>query len=83
MQALVEYDIIRPLAFSPKGQKYLKLLQQQEVKIANHFTANIKQYRNIEFKAAIAYNMNMNEEMKKYITRSEISGLNYKKIDES
>jgi hypothetical protein len=54
-------------------------LQKKEVKIANHFTANIKQYRDVEFKAAIAYSINMNEDMKKYLTRSEISGLNYKK----
>ncbi len=79
MQEIVEYDTLRPLAFSQKGQEYLKLLQKQEVKIANHFTANIKQYRDIELKAAVAYSINMNEDMKEYITRSEISGLNYKK----
>ena len=79
IEDIVEYDTLRPLAFSQKGQEYLKLLQQQGVKIANHFTANIKQYRDIEFKAAIAYSMNMDENMKKYLTRSEISGLNYKK----
>ncbi len=79
MKELVEYDTLRPLAFSQKGQEYLKLLQKKEVKIANHFTANIKQYRDVEFKAAIAYSINMNEDMKKYLTRSEISGLNYKK----
>ena len=77
MQNLDDYDIIRPLAFSEKGRKYLKWLQNQEVKIANHFTGNIKQYRDIEFKAAIVYSANMNEDMKRYITRSEISGLNY------
>jgi predicted nucleotidyltransferase len=79
MKQLPEYDTLRPLAFSLKGQQYLKLLQKQEVKIANNFTANIKQYRDIEFKAAIAYSINMDDDMKEYITRSEISGLNYKK----
>ena len=73
---LPEYDTLRVLAYSDKGKDYLKLLQRENVKIANHFTANIKAYRDIEFRAAIAYCALLDEKQKEYITRSEISGLN-------
>ncbi len=76
MNNLPEYDTLRVLAYSDKGKDYLKILQKENIKIANHFTANIKQYRDIEFRAAIAYCSLLDEKQKEYITRSEISGLN-------
>lgn len=76
MASLPEYDTLRVLAFSEKGKQYLKTLQRDNVKIANHFTANIKQYRDIEFKAAVAYSTLLDEKQQHYICRSEISGLN-------
>ncbi|MDO4378260.1 MAG: nucleotidyltransferase family protein [Erysipelotrichia bacterium] len=76
MANLPPYDTLRVLAFSDKGKQYLKQLQRENVKIANHFTANIKQYRDIEFKAAVAYSALMSEKQKHYICRAEISGLN-------
>ncbi len=81
MRNLPEYDTIRVLGFSDKGKEYLKYLKENEVKIANHYTANIKEYRDIEYKAAVAYSMNMDEKSRKYISRAEISGLNTSKED--
>lgn len=73
---LPAYDTIRPLAFNNKGKQYLSYLAENDVKIANHFTANIKQYRDIEYKVAVLYSMNMNAQDRQYICRSEIAGLN-------
>ncbi|MGN1398813.1 MAG: nucleotidyltransferase family protein [Erysipelotrichaceae bacterium] len=76
MANLPPYDTIRVLGFNQTGKSYLKDLQRQGVKVANHYSANIKQYRDIEFKAAIAYSSQLNPKDKEYLTRSEISGLN-------
>jgi len=76
VKKLPEYDTIRVLGFSEKGKAYLNYLQENDVKVANHFTANLKPYRDIEYKAAVIYSMNMNEEDKEYINRAEIAGLN-------
>ncbi len=78
MKNLPPYDKIRVLGFSTKGQQYLKELQAQSVAIANHFTANIKPYRDVEYKAAVVYGMLKDEKTKHYLERSEICGLNYK-----
>jgi len=79
VKALPEYNKIRVLGFSDAGKQYLKYLKEQEVEVANHFTANIKQYRDIEYKAAVAYSMFMDNEHMEYINRAEISGLNTNK----
>ena len=64
--------------FNQIGKSYLRELQSKSIKVANHYSANIKQYRDVEFKAAIAYSSQMSSKDKQYITRSEISGLNLK-----
>ncbi|MBR5049121.1 MAG: nucleotidyltransferase family protein [Erysipelotrichaceae bacterium] len=76
MRKLPKYDIIRVLGFNEKGQQYLKQLQENGVRIANHYTANIKPYRDLEYRAAVIYGALMDEEHQHYINRSEISGLN-------
>ena len=78
MANLPVYDTIRVLGFNQIGKSYLRELQSKAIKVANHYSANIKQYRDVEFKAAIAYSSQMSSKDKQYITRSEISGLNLK-----
>ncbi|MBQ6654722.1 MAG: nucleotidyltransferase [Erysipelotrichaceae bacterium] len=76
MAKLPPYDIIRVLGFNEKGQNYLKQLQEEGVRIANHYTANIKPYRDLEYRAAVVYGALMDQKDQQYINRSEISGLN-------
>ncbi len=64
MRILPEIDRIRPLAFNEKGRQYLKELQAQGVIVANHFTQNIKNYRNLEYKVAAVYGMLMDDEQR-------------------
>ena len=79
MNCLEPYSTLRVLAYNDKGKEYLKYLQENEVSVANHYTANQKQYRDIEYKAAVAYSINLSPDMREYICRSEICGLNIKK----
>ena len=76
MRKLPEYDIIRVLGFNEKGRDYLKVLQENGVRVANHYTANIKPYRDLEYRAAVVYGSLLDETHQHYINRSEISGLN-------
>ena len=76
MRKLPQYDIIRVLGFNEKGREYLKQLQESGVRTANHYTANIKPYRDLEYRAAVVYGALLDEEQQHYINRSEISGLN-------
>lgn len=79
MNDLPEYDKIRVLGFNETGKEYLKYLQNEEVKIANHFTANIKPYRDLEYRAAVVYGALMNADDRYRVVRGEISGLNLEK----
>lgn len=72
---LPEYQQLRVLGFNETGKKYLKHLKKQDVEIANHFTANLKPYRDIEYKAAVAYSMFMDDIHRQYVCQAEISGL--------
>ncbi|MBR0138616.1 MAG: nucleotidyltransferase family protein [Erysipelotrichaceae bacterium] len=83
MAALPAYDKLRVLGFSDTGKEYLKFLQENEVRIANHFTGNIKPYRDLEYKAAVVYGMFMNKSDRYKVVRGEISGLNLKENEKS
>ena len=74
MNSLPEYDHLRPLAYNSVGQQYLKQLQEEGVKIVNHFSQIIKPYRELEYKAAVIYSMLMNGEQQDMILRGEICG---------
>ncbi len=74
MKFLPELDRIRPLWFDDQGQQYIKQLQKDGLIVANHFTQNIKQYRELEYRAAIIYAMTLEEKNRKAITRGEICG---------
>ena len=74
MNNLPEYDHLRPLAYNRTGQAYLKQLQQQGVKIVNHFSQIIKPYRELEYKAAVVYCMLMDSEQQEKIIRGEVCG---------
>ena len=74
MKNLPQLDRIRPLWFNDAGQQYIKQLQKDGLIVANHFTQNIKQYRELEYKAAIVYAMTLDEKDRETITRGEICG---------
>ena len=74
MKKLPDYDHIRPLAYNTIGQQYIKHLQENGVKVVNHFSQIIKPYRELEYKAAVVYSMLMNDEDQQRITRGEICG---------
>ncbi len=74
MNNLPEYDHLRPLAYNRTGQAYLKQLQQQGVKIVNHFSQIIKPYRELEYKVAVVYSMLMDSEQQEKIIRGEVCG---------
>lgn len=74
MQNLPELDRIRPLWFDDLGQQYIKQLQKDGLIVANHFTQNIKQYRELEYRAAVIYAMSLDEKDRSAITRGEICG---------
>lgn len=74
MKMLPELDRIRPLWFDEAGQQYIKKLQEDGMIVVNHFTQNIKQYRDLEYRAAVVYGMTMNEKDRKLITRGEVCG---------
>lgn len=76
MKKLPAYDIVRVLGFNEAGRQYLKHLQQQGIRMANHYTANIKPYRDLEYRAAVIYGSLFDQSHQEYINRSEISGLN-------
>ena len=76
MKKLPAYDIVRVLGFTEAGRQYLKHLQQQGIRMANHYTANIKPYRDLEYRAAVIYGSLFDQSHQEYINRSEISGLN-------
>ncbi len=78
MAALPEYDKLRVLGFNDTGKEYLRYLQEKEVRVANHFTANIKPYRDLEYRAAVVYSMFMDKIHRHKVVRGEISGLNLK-----
>ncbi|MBQ1826902.1 MAG: nucleotidyltransferase family protein [Erysipelotrichaceae bacterium] len=78
MAALPEYDKLRVLGFNETGKENLRYLQENEVRIANHFTANIKPYRDLEYRAAVVYGMFMDKAQRHRVVRGEISGLNLK-----
>ena len=71
---LPEYDHLRPLAYNRTGQAYLKHLQEQGVKIVNHFSQIIKPYRELEYKAAVVYSMLMDSEQQEKVIRGEVCG---------
>lgn len=68
-------DRIRPLGFNAIGQAYLKELAESGTTIANHWTANIINYRSLEFRAACVYTMLMDPIHRHQVERGEISGL--------
>ncbi len=74
MSSLPELDRIRPLWFDEAGQKYIKQLQQDGVIVVNHFTQNIKQYRELEYRAAAVYGMTLGEKKRRLIMREEVCG---------
>ena len=74
MKNLPEYDIIRPLAYNRKGQKYIGQLQENGVRVVNHFSQIIKPYRQLEYRAAAVYGMLMDPENREIILRGEICG---------
>ena len=74
MKNLPEYDHLRPLAYNRTGQAYLKHLQEQGVKIVNHFSQIIKPYRELEYKAAVVYSMLMDSEQQEKVIRGEVCG---------
>ncbi|MBR0385690.1 MAG: nucleotidyltransferase family protein [Erysipelotrichaceae bacterium] len=72
--SLPPYDRIRPLAYNEKGRRYMRLLQEKEVIIVNHFTQNIKPYREMEYRAAVVYGMLMDDKHRHDVVRGEIIG---------
>lgn len=74
MADLPEIDRIRPLAYDEKGRQYLRHLQDQGVTVVNHFTQNIRQYRELEYKAAVVYGMLMDEPHRHTVVRGEVIG---------
>ena len=74
MNNLPVYDHLRPLAYNQTGQAYLKQLQENGVKIVNHFSQIIKPYRELEYKAAVVYSMLMNGEQQEKVIRGEVCG---------
>ncbi len=74
MKNLPEYDIIRPLAYNRKGQKYIGQLQENGVRVVNHFSQIIKPYRQLEYRAAAVYGMLMDPENREKVLRGEICG---------
>jgi len=75
MAALPPLDRIRPLGFNDVGQAFLRHLKQDGVVVADHWTANIYNYRSLEFRAACAYAMLMDPVHRHQVVRGEISGL--------
>lgn len=68
-------NYIRPLAFNQKGQALLAHLKnKEELIIANRFGQIPKNYRALEYKAAITYSLYLEEKHQKKILNNEIQG---------
>lgn len=74
IQQLPPLDTLRPLAFTQTGQRYLKTLQQQEIKIASRFAMIPQGYRELEYKTTQLYTSVMKEEKKIELLKKEIGG---------
>jgi len=74
MNNLPTYDCIRPLAFNQKGKAYLKTLKEQDILVADRFALNKKEYRDIEYKAAVIYSLPLSKDKQHEICRKEICG---------
>lgn len=70
-------DTLRILGFNQLGQKYLRSLKDNEIKIATRFNQIPKPYRKIEYKTTLVYNMFNNYNKDKI--KKEISSLIIKK----
>ncbi len=75
VSSLPALDRIRPLGFTDTGRLYLKQLADRGVVIADHWTANIINYRSLEYRAGCVYSFNMNPAGRYQVERGEISGL--------
>ena len=74
MADLPDYDIIRPLAYNATGQQYLGQLQENGIRVVNHFAQIIKPYRELEYRAAVIYGLLMDQENQDKVIRGEICG---------
>lgn len=74
MSKLPAMDRLRVLAFNSTGRDYIKKLQEEGVTIVNHFTQQIKPYRDLELKAAYIYSMLMDQQSRYQVVRGEICG---------
>ena len=75
MSKLPPLDRLRVLAFNNTGRDYIRKLQEQDgVTIVNHFTQQIKPYRDLELKAAYVYAMLMDEKHRYSVVRGEVCG---------
>ena len=74
MNDLPQIDRIRPLCYNETGQQYLKTLQKDGLIVVNHFTQNIKPYRDLEYRAAALYGSMFSPARQSKILRQEICG---------
>ena len=74
MKDLPHLDRIRPLAYDDIGRQYMRQLQDEGIIVVNHFTQNIRQYREIEYRLAVLYGTMMDPVHHRQIIRKEITG---------
>ena len=79
MSKLPELDRLRVLSFNDTGKQYIKELQEEGVTVVNHFTQQIKPYRDLELKVAYIYSMFMDEQQRQEVVRREICGQFFQK----
>jgi len=72
VESLSNLDTLRILGFNQKGQTYLKYLKENEVSIATKFNQIPNSYRQIEYRATLAYGNPYHNNYKLELQKKEI-----------
>lgn len=74
IQSLPPLHKIRVLAFNQNGRRWLKACRKAEIPIASRFAAMPKAYRDMEYRAALAYAFPLPEHLRTKLLKNEIGG---------
>ncbi|MCR5795784.1 MAG: nucleotidyltransferase family protein [Solobacterium sp.] len=77
VEALGEPRHMRVLAFSETGRRWLQTMRESEIRPAMRFAAVPKEYREIEYRAALAYASVLDADKRKKLLQREIEGASY------
>ena len=74
IQHLPKIQAIRVLAFNQKGRQWLKICRQKNISIASRFATVSKPFRDMEYRASLAYTYALPESLRIQLLREEIGG---------